>query len=386
MPVITEAEVVVVGAGIAGMSAAIASSDVGAQTTLVTDRAFGRSNSMMAQGGIQVPADSGPDASLMLADMAKVGGQDLNLSRAESFVSELPDVVKRLASWGLEFDMDDDGTPVRRLAGGLSSARILTVGDEIGRPLMRLLRDEVSARCEVLAHRPVLEVVEETSGFRLLTDDGDVLAQSLVIATGGVAYQEAVDSGELTSNPPNENGRLRHSLERLGIEEVEPRQFQWHPFGLVESRKGVTVECVPESVAALGPRLIGLEGTEISSLPAPRSVVVDAMREWWDRTGSTEVRLSLSELSESDLARFPKVRKQKEKYGSDPLVTPVLHYELSGLITGTDQGTAVPGLFLAGEIVGGTHGRERLMGMAVGDSLVHGHRAGRNAARWVKGD
>lgn len=385
MPVITEAEVVVVGAGIAGMSAAISSSDVGAETLLVTDRAFGRSNSVMAQGGIQVPADTGSDASLMLTDMAQVGGPNLDLQRAESFVSELPLVVERLADWGLDFDVDDQGAPIRRLAGGLSSARILTVGDEIGRPLMRILKDEVSNRCEVLPRQPVLGIVQEGRGFRLMTEDGEVLAQSVVVATGGVAYQEAVDTGRLTSNPPNENERLRVSLRRLGLEETGQRLFQWHPFGLADSVKGVTVECVPESVAALGPRLIGSDGTEVSTLPAPRSVIVSAMREWSDRTGSTEVRLTLSELSESDLARFPKVKKQREKYGSDPVVTPVLHYELSGLEAGPDQGTAVPGLFLAGEIVGGTHGRERLMGMAVGDSLVHGHRAGGNAAHWVKG-
>ena len=374
----------VVGTGIAGMSAAISASDAGAQTLLVTDRAFGRSNSIMAQGGIQVPADSERDISLMLADMQSVGGPNLDFNRASSFVSELPIVAERLGGWGLQFDVADDGSPMRRLAGGLSSPRILTVGDEIGRPLMRILRDEVSTRCQVMVQRPVTDVQIEGSEFRLQTKRGDVGARSVVIATGGVAYQEAIATGGLTSNPPNENAALRISLERLGIEEVGRRLFQWHPFGLAHSVNGVTAACVPESVAALGPRLIGGDGTKISSLPAPRSEVVEAMNDWTRRSTFSEIRLTLSELSDSDLERFPKVKKQIELYGSDPVVVPVLHYELSGLRAGLDQETSVPGLYLAGEIVGGTHGRERLMGMAVGDSLVHGHRAGVNAARIVR--
>lgn len=383
-----EADAVVVGSGIAGMSAAIAAAEEGVEVVLVTDRAVGRSNSIMAQGGIQVPAEES-DAELMLRDMMSVGGPEIDLTKARAFVSELPRVAEQLAAWGLEFDHDDSGRLVRRLAGGLSSPRILTVGDEIGRPLTRLLRDRVMNSCNVVAQLPVVAVEPQGDAFRLISSGGDapneeILARTVVIATGGTAYQEAVDTGQLTSNPPNENGRLRSSLGRLGLTESNPRLFQWHPFGLPESVKGSTVECVPESVAALGPRLVTADAREVCRLPAPRSVVVNAMRRIHDEPDSPGIRLTVSDLPATDLARFPKVRKQMESYGEDPVVTPVLHYELSGLEAGPDQSTPVPGLFLAGEIVGGIHGRERLMGSGVGDSLVHGQRAGANAARLVK--
>jgi aspartate oxidase len=169
----------------------------------------------------------------------------------------------------------------------------------------------------------------------------------------------------------------------LGLVEEVPRRFQWHPFGLPDSRRGVTVACVPESVAALGPRLVGDDGSEVCRLPAPRGTVVAAMRAWGRDREPGVIRLTLSELSGRDLVRFPKVRKQTETYGPDPVVAPALHYELSGFPVGADQSSAIPGLFMAGEIVGGTHGQERLMGNGVADSLVHGHRAGEAAAEAV---
>lgn len=379
----TVSEVAVVGGGIAGISAAIAAADLGVATVLVTDGALGRSNSIMAQGGIQIPADAGDDAALMLEDMVRVGGPELDRDRAVEFVSELPALSSRLHQWGLEFDLTPDGSLLRRSAGGLSSPRIVTAGDEIGRPLMRILRRMIADRCEIVANRPVAAVDIDAAGFVLRAESGTLQARSLVIATGGIAYQEAVDTSELTSNPPNTNGRLRQSLAALGLQEAGPRSFQWHPFGLPDSRRGVTVACVPESVAALGPRLVGDDGEEISELPAPRGAVVAAMRDWVG-AGGREVRLTLSDLPGEEMVHFPKVTKQIAEYGADPVVTPVLHYELSGFTVAADQSTPVPGLFLAGEIVGGTHGRERLMGNGVSDSLVHGHRAGTMAARWVR--
>lgn len=380
MDVIATADVAVVGAGIAGMSAALEAGSHGVATIIATDGALGRSNSVMAQGGIQIPRGDDADVSSMVLDMLAVGGEDLDATRIERFVSELPEMLSLLEAWGLEFDRDRFGELIRRRAGGLSAPRIVTAGDQIGRPLVRLLRHRVESSCEVLTSCAV-EGLSVGDGFRLLTDSGEIRARAVVIAVGGTAYEEARLTGELTSNPPNDNALIRSSLRALGLSEVSPRRFQWHPFGLVASKKGITVSCVPESVAALGPMLVA-DGREVAVLPSPRSQVVAAMREV-DQAGSP-VTLTLSDLPPDDLLRFPNVQRYISRYGAEPQVTPVLHYELSGFETAMDQSTAIPGLYLAGEIVGGIHGKERLMGAGVADSLVHGRRAGESAVRFLR--
>lgn len=382
--VIAETEVVVVGGGIAGISAALEASRSGARTTLITDRAPGRSNSIMAQGGLHLPRNDPVDIELTIGDAERVGGDEVDRRRLRMFVQELPALQDRLEEWGLSFDRDENDELVRRLAGGLSSPRIATVGDQIGRPLMRLLKDRVASACEVLSSVKVYGVELNDGLFSLATDDGPVSARAIVVATGGVAYQEALDTDAFTSNPPNDNASLRSSLEALGLQEMKPRRFQWHPFGVLESRKGITLSCVPESVAALGPRLVtAVDGEEVCRLPAPRMEVVAAMNRVLEE--GAQVRLTLSELDDDNLSGFPKVGRLIRDYGRDPLVVPVIHYELTGFPTGLDQSSGIDGLFLAGEIVGGIHGRERLMGAGVADSLVHGRRAGSAVAAFIAG-
>lgn len=378
-------DVAVVGGGIAGMSAALEASGKGAEVTLVTDRATGRSNSIMAQGGIHLPRNDPEDIEATIGDAIRVGGDELDRERLRRFVEELPALQTLLEEWGLTFDRDGSGALTRRLAGGLSSPRIATVGDQIGRPLMRLLKDRALSTCEVLSSTRVVGIGLDSGSFSLITDAGLIDARAVVVATGGVAYQQALDTGALTSNPPNENASLRATLNALGLDEMKPRRFQWHPFGVKASRKGITLSCVPESVAALGPRLVVAgNGAEVCRLPAPRMEVVDAMKQIAEE--GAEIRLTLSELEENTLSGFPKVERLMRDYGPDPVVVPVIHYELSGYPTDLDQSSDLDGLYLAGEIVGGLHGRERLMGAGVADSLVHGRRAGRSAARFVKGD
>jgi len=366
------------------MSAALEASGKGAEVTLVTDRATGRSNSIMAQGGIHLPRNDPEDIEATIGDAIRVGGADLDPERLRRFVEELPALQTLLEEWGLTFDRDASGALTRRLAGGLSSPRIATVGDQIGRPLMRLLKDRVLSTCEVLGSTPVVGIGLDSGSFSLDTEAGLIHARAVVVATGGVAYHQALDTGTLTSNPPNENASLRATLIALGLEEMKPRRFQWHPFGVKASRKGITLSCVPESVAALGPRLVVAgNGAEVCRLPAPRMEVVDAMKRVAE--GGAEIRLTLSELEETTLSGFPKVERLMRDYGPDPVVVPVIHYELSGFATDLDQSSGIDGLYLAGEIVGGLHGRERLMGAGVADSLVHGRRAGSSAAMFVKG-
>ena len=383
MDVIADSEVVVVGGGMAGISAAIEAAHSGTSVTLVTDGPLGRSNSIMAQGGIQLPKASPEDRQLMIDDMLAVGGGEVDEGRIRQFVGELPELTGRLEEMGLSFDRDEEGALMRRSAGGLSSPRIATVGDQIGRPLMKLLKDRVTSDCQVVTGIKV-RAIEFDRTFEVLSGEGKLVCQSVVVATGGVSYQEALDTHELTSNPPNENAFLRSSLTALGLEEVEPRRFQWHPFGIVASKRGITVSCIPESVAALGPRLVTEVGAEVHTLPAPRAEVVASMRDAMDR-GAT-IHLTLTDLHENDLSRFPQVQRYMRDFGPESPLAPVLHYELSGFPADVDQSSGVPGLYLAGEIVGGIHGRERLMGAGVADSLVHGRRAGESAGRFVRGD
>jgi succinate dehydrogenase / fumarate reductase flavoprotein subunit len=199
---------------------------------------------------------------------------------------------------------------------------------------------------------------------------------------------------ERTTNQPNRNEQLFEHLRAAGLETVEPDAYQYQPFGLVEV-EGAAGRCVPESVVSLPVRL--LDRTR-------RPVVEDIRQDRYALTqrifevaaaGAAEttsagpgVWLTLSEIDPESIASiFPKLRRTLERHGwvgADVLVFPFLHYYLGGFAVGHDGETAVPGLYLAGEMVGGIHGLNRLMGNGITDSLVHGRLAGAAAARYVR--
>jgi len=377
----------VIGGGAAGlMAAAVLAASV--RTVLVTDRGLGTSNSVMAQGGLQVP--TGPHEAAqqaMIDDLIASGGAETDPDLVRQFVEDILPTVELLEKWGLRLDRHPDGRLVRHRAGGLSEPRIVGTADQIGPAVIKVLRSVVAGSgIEVLTHCPVVDLAPGPKHVVVTTATGEQLrCEAAVVATGGRTFEHATTTGQRSTNPANANSVLTPVLSRLGLVR-SPDRFQYQPFGLVEVSGSGPGRCVPESIIEHGVELIDGSGQIVSRVDVGRARLTAAMfeaerqgRAIRSSTGEAGFRLTLSSVPPDALTeQFPKLAATLERagmLGADVLVYPFLHYELSGFRMAVDCSTPLPGVFLAGEAATGVHGRNRLMGAGLMDSLVHGRRA-----------
>ncbi len=385
--------VAVIGAGAAGSMAAVELAELGLEPLVITDRAPRASNSVMAQGGLHVPLDDEGGEQRMVADMLAAAGPGVDVDLVRRFVAEIRPTVARLEHWGLELDRDDRGRRVRRRAGGMSEPRIVSSGDRIGPVLVKLLHGRLGALdVPVRSHAPVSDLIPVHGRVDVILGDGErTPVDAVVVATGGSTYDRARRSGAATTNPANANATMTAILRRLGVPGSGMGVFQYQPFGLAEVAARVRRPCVPESIVGYGPRLLDRRGREVVPIDAGRRAIAEAVSAAVARGDAIEGRggdpgvlLTLSEVPVDRLRRsHPHLVRRLESLdlvGRDVVVAPCLHYQLGGLRIRHDCSTVVPGVYLAGEIVGGIHGRDRLMGNALTDSLVHGRRAAHSVA------
>ncbi len=383
----------VVGSGAAGLMAALSAAPH-AEVVLVTDRAVGRSNTAMAQGGLQLPEPDPASREGFVADVLASARVPVDEPRVRAFASAIEGTVAQLVAWGLELELDDRGEPRRRIAGGMRAPRVVNTTKLIGPSLIRLLRRRLAdSPVTVVDRSPVTSLAP--AGDRVVVEIGHqqrLEARRVVCCSGGVTFREALRRGHPTSNPPNRNHDLYDALVRLGLPRVEPDAYQYHPFGLVRSLHERVGHCVPESINGFPVRLLDRDGHEVGPVRQDRYALTHAMlaaaeagRALEGPGGHPGFRLTLSDLPTSTIAStFAKLHATLSSWdavGEDVLVFPFLHYQLGGFAVDSQGRTEIPGLHLAGEMVGGIHGLNRLMGNGLTDSLVHGRRAGLAAAQ-----
>lgn len=393
--------IAIVGSGAAGLMAAIAASS-SASCVLLTDGALGRSNSMMAQGGLQLPLPDDESKRRFIGDILRSARTDLDARMVKNFVEHVHDTIYMLEDWGLGLDRDERGVLVRRSAGGLSDPRIVSVRDQIGPALIKLLRARVQ-QCdlEIRQHVRVIGIRRQKPASWILTlqqeggDEDELEVPCVIVCTGGVTWREAQRRHQPTTNPRNDNHVLFDQLTAMGLPVVHYDFYQYQPFGIVDTAGGELGRCVPESIVNFGVQLLDRERAPIGDIRQDRYALTQLMFNL-SRGRAVESEhgpgfwLTVGDVPESTLATvFPKVHQYLERHGgvgSDVLVYPFLHYYLGGLRIDTRCSTDLPGLFLAGEITGGLHGRNRLMGNGITDSLVHGRLAGLHAAEYARGE
>lgn len=396
-------ELAIVGAGAAGLCAAIAYSEAGGSTHLFTDRQLGTSNSVMAQGGLHVPFDTAASQRSMVEDIVRSGGPTADRAIAQALAYEALSAVTRLESWGLELNRTEDGEWERRLAGGMSEPRIVGTDRAIGPALIKVLlaKARKTPTIKVLEHTPINRITTTESGFRL-ESGGTTIGKwrAVIVATGGASFQRAQSQGELTSNPENRNEQGSDALTALGLETVDPHTYQWHPFGMVASSgKSRPVKTVPETIVEHGIELLDRHHQAVAPITAGRRALTEAAflaareRRTIRDTGGYghALRLTTSNL-DPDFVRshFRPFARNMRALGlldanevRDVLVWPVLHYQLGGYQRDPQGRTSQPGLFLAGELAGGLHGRNRLMGNGLTESVVTGFVAARSASHYL---
>ncbi|MFJ7121783.1 fumarate reductase/succinate dehydrogenase flavoprotein subunit [Streptomyces albogriseolus] len=438
-----EWDVVVVGAGGAGLRAAIEARERGARTAVICKSLFGKAHTVMAEGGIAAAmgnVNSGDNWQVHFRDTMR-GGKFLNQWRmAELHAQEAPARVWELETWGALFDRTQDGRISQRNFGGHEYPRLAHVGDRTGLELIRTLQQKIVAlqqedHAETGDHESRLKVFQECTVTRVLKDGDEVSgvfgyeresgrffvleAPAVVIATGGIGK-----SFKVTSNSWEYTGD-GHALALLAGAPLLNMEFvQFHPTGMVwpPSVKGILVT---ESVRGDGGVLRNSEGKRFMF-----DYVPDVFKEkyaqseeeadrWYDdpdhnrrppellprdevaRAINAEVKagrgsphggvfLDVSTRMPAEVIkrRLPSMYHQFKELAdvditAEPMeVGPTCHYVMGGIAVDSDSAAArgVPGLFAAGEVAGGMHGSNRLGGNSLSDLLVFGRRAGRHAA------
>ena len=433
-----EHDVLVIGAGGAGLRAAIEASATGASVGLVCKSLLGKAHTVMAEGGMAAALANVDDRDSWETHFADTmrGGQYLNNWRmAEIHAREAPDRVRELEAWGAVFDRTTDGRILQRNFGGHRYPRLAHVGDRTGLEMIRTLQDHgVHQGIDVHMECTIVELLKdgdriaaafaydrERGRFRLFR------AKAIVLASGGIGR-----AFKVTSNSWEYTGDGQALAYRAGAELMDMEFVQFHPTGMVwpPSVKGILVT---EGVRGEGGVLRNSEGRRFMFDDIPElykhQTAHDEEEGWRYTQGDKEARRPPELLTRDHVARCI-VREIKEGRGSPhggvfldiawikeklpngaehirkklpsmyhqfkqlagiditetPMeVGPTTHYVMGGVRVDADsQMSAVPGLFAAGEVAAGLNGANRLGGNSLSDLLVFGKRAGEYAAAFAK--
>ncbi len=401
---VIDTDVVIVGGGGAGCAAAIAANAGGASVIVVNKLRLGDSNTVMAEGGMQAAVAPADSPQLHFDDTMRGGHDAADPALVEHMVMEGPATVQWLIRLGMRFDVEDGhpfGDLTLKRPGGASAARIVAYGDTTGLEMMRVLRAEVNGNAEidVWANHPVVELLSDGSGHcaGVVVYDVErrrfvlVRAGAVVLATGGIGRIHL--NGFDTSNHFGATGDGLVLAYRLGAPMRDLDSYQYHPTGLAHPNH-LAGALITEAVRSAGAHLVNGEGRRFVDELKPRDVVSAAIiaecraGRGVERDGQVGVWLDTPGLAARDadaLERFTALRHLAAKCDADPaehpfLVAPTLHYQNGGAVIDEWGRTPVPGLYCAGEVAGGIHGRNRLMGNALLDILTFGRRAGADAA------
>ena len=393
-------DVLVVGSGGAGMSAAVAAREAGADVIVATKSALGASNTGRAQGGIQAAVGAGDTVESHFEDTYAAGHRDADPELVRTLVAGGPDAVEWLARLGVGFARDGNGYRVIR-CGGARRERLLQAGERTGADMVQALRAAVRDHGTRLHESsPLQSLTPNGAGWRatLMGKKGPVAitAASVVLAAGGGLAGEAAALGVGSTNHPDATPEVLNLAIALGAQVIHLDSWQKHPTGSVwpEPLAGYAL---PETTRAYGATLHDVDGERFVDEMAPRDVVaqgivdtVDAGRGVTAPNGRQAVWLDTTAIDRErgtgfTAERLGYVHNRYLKAGIDitrerVLVYPVLHYRNGGLVIDTNGQTTLPGIFAAGEIAGGVHGTNRLMGNSLLDIVVYGRRAGRAAA------
>jgi len=398
-----DVDVLIIGGGGAGCSAAIEADEKGAKVMVVTKLRMGDANTMMAEGGIQA-ADK-PNDSPAQHFIDAYGGGHFAAKRelVRKLVTDAPECIQWLNDLGVEFDKDENGVMVTTHGGGTSRKRMHAAKDYSGAEIMRTLRDEVLNR--------EIPVVDFTAAIELILDEngnasGAVLmnmetnqlyvakAKTVIIATGGAGRMHY--QGFPTSNHYGATADGLVLGYRAGAKLLYADTLQYHPTGAAFPEQ-IFGALVTEKVRSLGAKLVNVKGEVFMHPLETRDVAAASIiRECMDRgngvdTGDGQgVWLDTPMIEKiggegTIIARIPAMYRMFAKYGIDMrkepiLVFPTLHYQNGGLdISLNGETPNIKNLFVAGEAVGGIHGRNRLMGNSLLDIIVFGRNAGRMA-------
>ncbi len=398
-------DVLVIGGGGAGAAAALSATEAGAHVIIANKLRMGDSNTVMAEGGIQAAVGAEDTLQQHFEDTLKGGHHAAKKELVAQMVTDGPAAIRWLIGLGMTFDLakgeDNNGMLQRKRAGGTTVPRILCYRDFTGLEMMRVLREAIEQDQNItqLNRHPAIELLSDEYGrcvgailYDLETRSLVLVhAKSVVLATGGSGRLHL--QGFSTSNHYGATADGLVIAYRIGARLRDVDSFQYHPTGVAWPHH-LAGALISEAVRSAGTQLINGLGERFVDELQPRDVVAAAiLRECSEgrgveRNGQIGVFLDTPRLIAKDpdvLKRLVTLGHVAHKCGIDPavepmLIHPTLHYQNGGIEINADGGTCVEGLYCAGEVTGGIHGRNRLMGNALLDIISFGRRAGQAAA------
>jgi len=393
-----ETDVLIIGGGGAGAAAALTLEGAGLKTHLATKLRLGDSNTVMAEGGIQAALDEIDSPRKHFAD-ALVGGHGENETDLLRILCENgPASIQWLSQLGCLFDRNPDGTFRLRGGGGTSVPRVLACRDYTGLEIMRVLKDAVRlSSANILEEHAAVELLDDgnskVTGAVLFDRNKGTLvnisARAVILATGGSGQLRL--QGFPTSNHVGATGDGLVLAYRQGCRLKFLDSYQYHPSGACYP-EALAGQLVTEAIRSVGAQVVNAEGVHFINEMAYRDVLAGAIiKETREGRGVTtpngKVGIWLDtpmidlKNGEGTLAKqFPGLIHRFERYKIDPVKTPVLiyptlHYQNGGISVDAQCKTEVNGLWACGEVTGGLHGKNRLMGNSLLDILVFGRRA-----------
>jgi L-aspartate oxidase len=390
-------DVLVVGSGASGLAAALSAERAGARVALVTKGSLQSCNSAKAQGGIQAAFGDDDSPEQHAEDVWQSSHETADRRLVEVLTAEAPGAIHWLEEQGVEFTRENGGYRLAR-CGGSTRKRLLQVGDRTGHAITTALRDAYTASGgKSFPNSPLVSLERRENGWvatcqRKNGDEIVIDAGAVVLAAGGRCYREAEERGELSTNHPGATGEVTRLALELGAESRDLDALQYHPNGGAwpPTMQGYSI---PETTRAYGATLLNAEGEEFTDPLGPRDAVsraifdeVEAGRGVETPDGRPAVLLDTTRVPEADAEiSLPYMLRRYRSAGIDPLreailTYPVLHYQNGGLVIDEHGETTLPGIFACGEIAGGTHGRNRMMGNSLLECTVFGRRAGQAAA------
>ncbi|MGZ4202868.1 MAG: L-aspartate oxidase [Thermoleophilaceae bacterium] len=373
-------DVVVVGAGAAGLYTALVAARDGARVALVSRSPLAGSASYWAQGGIAAALAEDDSPELHLADTMAAGRGVARESAARVLCQDAPERVRDLEALGVRFDADRRGALALGLEGGHSRRRVVHAG---GSATGRRITRDLSALAARHEHVDVLELTTADSlwvhdgrciGVHARGASGDarpLLARAVVLATGGAAAL-----WEHTTNPRGATGVGLTLAHAAGAELADVEFMQFHPTALVHPSDEHDGFLITEAVRGEGATLVTEDGERFVNELAPRDEVALAIQ-----TRLREGRRVLIDMRTIDLGRFPNIVSALNDAGFDPArepvpVAPAAHYTMGGVATDLEARSSLPGLLAVGECgCTGLHGANRLASNSLAECFVFGHRA-----------
>src|SRR5438132_3723271 len=402
MPTSRPFDVLVIGSGASGLAAAVSAERAGARVAVATKGSLQSCNSAKAQGGIQAAFGEDDSPELHAQDVWKSSHETASPRLVEILTSEAPTAIQWLEELGVEFTRDNSSGPNGKAAiggyrlarcGGASRRRLLQVGDRTGHAITKALREAWEAGSGTTFTNARLQALTPRgSGWRARCGEHEIDAATVVLAAGGRCFREAEERGELSTNHPGATGEVTRIALELGAEARDLDALQYHPNGGAwpANMQGYSI---PETTRAYGAVLLNADGEEFTDSLGPRDEVSQAIFDEVAKGNGVEtadgrpaVYLDTTRIAPADAeVSLPYMLRRYRAAGIDPLAEkiltyPVLHYQNGGLVIDEHAETTVEGVYACGEIAGGTHGRNRMMGNSLLECCVFGRRAGAAAA------